>query len=117
MTKDGRELPMAPADCTLDPVRLGEQLERYRRLGAAAGQIEPGDQELVVWFEDRVDLELLAATVATERECCSFFTLDYDASRRRLSIAVDDPTRRAALAALLGALSGETPSLPRRRSR
>jgi hypothetical protein len=30
---DHRDLPMAPAGCTLDDSGLGQQLDRYRRLG------------------------------------------------------------------------------------
>jgi hypothetical protein len=103
------ELPMAPEGCTLDDRRFDEQLDRYRRLDSTAISIEDGDAGLVIVFGAGVDLNLLDETVAVERGCCSFFTLDYDASTRRLSIGIDDPARADALAALASALRGPTP--------
>jgi hypothetical protein len=105
-----RDLPMAPAGCTLDDSGLGEQLDRYRRLGARAVTVQDGDGGLVITFGVDVDVDLLRETVAIERACCSFFTLDYDASARRLSIGVDDPTRADALAVLLSALRDSMPT-------
>jgi hypothetical protein len=100
----GRELPMAAAGCTLDDGRLSEQLDRYRRLGRAALTIEDSDARLVITFGAGVDIDLLEEAVAIERECCSFFTLDYDARARRLSIGIEDPARADALAMLASAL-------------
>ncbi len=108
-----RDLPMAPASCTLDDGGLGAQLDRYRRLGGTAVSIEDGDARLVITFGVDVDTDLLNETVAVERGCCSFFTLDYDARARRLSIAIDDPARADALAALLSALRDSTPASAR----
>ena len=95
---------MAPGGCTLDDSGLGEQLDRYRRLAATAVTVQDGDAGLVIIFGVEVDVDLLAETVAVERGCCSFFTLDYDVSMRRLSIGIDDPSRVDALAALASAL-------------
>jgi hypothetical protein len=107
------ELPMAPDGCTLDDYGLGEQLARYRRLGGAAVSIEDGDVGLVITFGADVDVDLLDETVAVERGCCSFLTLDYDGPARRLSIGIDDPARVDALAALASALRGSTPASAR----
>lgn len=40
-----RELPMASAGRTLNQSRLGEQLDRYRRLGRAAVSVRDGDAQ------------------------------------------------------------------------
>lgn len=105
MSADGRELPMAPTGCALDGGGLVEQLDRYRRLGTTAASIKARTGAAgLVRGERRFDL--LRETIAIERGCCSFFTLDYDASDRRLSITVEDPDRLEALGALLSALSG-----------
>jgi hypothetical protein len=107
---DQRELPMAPAGCTLDHGALGEQIDRYRRLGSAALSIEDRDARLVITFGADVDLDLLRETLAIERACCSFFTLDYDAATRRLSIGIDDPARADALTTLRCAVRGPQPA-------
>ncbi len=108
-----RDLPMAPDGCTLDDSALGQQLDRYRRLGATAISIESGDERLVITFGIDMDAELVQETVAVERGCCSFFTLVYDASARRLSIGIDDPARAGELAALAAALRDPTPASAR----
>jgi hypothetical protein len=110
-----RELPMAPAGCSLDDSGLSEQLDRYRQLGRAAADIRDGNAELVITFRADVDIDLMRATIAIERGCCSFFTLDYDLSARRLSIGIDDPARADALQTLLAAIRDSAPASARRR--
>lgn len=105
MSVPGDELPMAPVGCTLTESGLVRQFQRYRQLGTAAARIMQGDLGLVVWFDTGIDLALLGETIAIERQCCGFFTLDYDASERRLSITVERD-RRDALRALASALGG-----------
>ena len=97
------ELPMAIADCGLDQDALREQLGRYRRLGAGAIVTRCPDA-LTVQFVGELDPELLRATLAVERECCSFFALDYAEDARRLTVTVADPARRPALDAIETAL-------------
>ena len=108
MRSQPRELPMAPAGCTLDQGRLGEQLDRYQRLGRAAVSIHDGDAQLVITFGADLDSALLRETIAIERDCCSFLAIDYDESQRRLTIGIDDPAHDAALAALRSALRDPT---------
>ncbi len=111
MTELGQELPMAPAGCALDDGALTAQLERYRRLGVTAASVTQRELELEVFFDADVDLDLLRETIAIEQGCCSFFTLAYDVSERRLSISVDGPDRLDALEALSSALhTAGTPS-------
>ena len=99
---------MAPADCTLDDESLVRQLDRYRRLGRIATNIQQRELALLITFPADADVDLLHTTIATERGCCGFFRLDYDPSERRLSIAIDDPARGEALQALLLALRDRT---------
>jgi hypothetical protein len=100
------ELPMSIADCGLDQDALGEQLARYRRLGAGATVTRSSPLVLTVRFDAEPDVELVRTTLAVERGCCSFFSLDYAVADQRLSIAVDDPARAAALDAIETALRG-----------
>ena len=100
------ELPMALAGCGLDEAHLAQQLGRYRALGADATVRRPSALELSAQFAAAPDPELLRATIETERACCTFFTLDYAPGDRRLTIAVSDPARSAALDQLQAALSG-----------
>lgn len=117
MSASSDELPMAPAGCTLTNGGLVEQLERYRRLGTSAVRITRRDLGLMVWFDSAVDVALLTETIAVERDCCGFFTVDYDDSERRLSITVDGPARRDALDALASALGARPRLSAERRSR
>jgi len=105
------ELPMAIADCGLDEVALQQQLERYRALGAGADVTRPSPLELHVRLADDPNPDLLRTTIETERECCSFFTLDYAAPDRRLTVGIEDPARRSALDAIEAAVrSGAGPA-------
>jgi hypothetical protein len=97
-------LPMAIADCTLSPDALGDQLERYRRLGSTATRIERHDRRFVITFGRQMDTELLERAIEVERECCSFLALDYDDSTRGLSVAAG-ADRVDALDAVLAALT------------
>ena len=89
---DAQPLPMAPSGCGLDDSQLAEQLARYRQLsnsvlgvdarrpdGARSSSSEP------------IETELLEQTLAIERGCCSFFTLDYDTVRTRPGDRVPTP--------------------------
>jgi hypothetical protein len=109
MSTPGHELPVARASCALTDGALAKQLERYRRLGATAASVIQRDLGLVIRFEPGIDLALLGETIAIERGCCGFFTLDYDAANRQLSITVDDRDRLDALGALASAMRGFSP--------
>lgn len=97
---------MAIADCALPPAQLQEQTDRYRRLAASAIAVEQHDLRLEITFSPALDEDLLHKTLQVERECCSFFTLDYDAPARRLCVGVSDAGRSGALDAVRAALSG-----------
>ena len=90
--------------CALDPAGLEDQGARYARLGRSVATAERSDASLTVEFGPDLDRELLERTLAVERECCPFFTLDYDESRRRLRASVSEPDHVPALDALADAL-------------
>jgi len=97
---------MALADCGLDAAALKEQVARYRALGTGASVQRRSSQELTVQFATDPEPELLRTAIETERECCSFFTLDYAPGERRLTVAVSDPARVGALDEIEAALTG-----------
>jgi hypothetical protein len=101
-------LPMAPS-CALDEAGLHLQLERYRRAGHGARPVEQTRRRLVVDVDEHVDSKLVEEAVAVERECCSFFTLHWDAARRRLTVSVSHVEHEPALDAIAFALGLNTP--------
>ncbi len=96
-------LPMAPS-CALDEAGLRLQLERYRRVGVGARVLEQTGRRLVVELDERADGGLVEETVAIERECCPFFSLDWEPSLRRLSVSVSHAEHEPALGAIAFAL-------------
>lgn len=89
MKREVQPLPMAPSGCELDDRQRADQLARYRQLSANVTALDrDGDQARIV-FDEQVHPELIEQTVAIERDCCSFFTLDYDPSARVLAIRTD----------------------------
>ena len=100
------ELPMAIADCGLDAAAFQAQVARYRELGVGAVVKRRSALELTAQLAADPDPALLRTTIETERECCSFFTLDYAPGARRLTVAVSDPARAGALDQIQAALSG-----------
>ncbi len=94
---------MAP-NCALDESGLRSQLERYRRAGRNARLIERTPRRLVADLDEAVDAELVAEAIAIERECCPFFLLGWEPSRRRLTVAVSRAAHEPALEAIAFAL-------------
>lgn len=90
------ELPVL--GCSLDASGLEAQRARYATLAAHVGAAERRGGELVVDFDDGVDRDLLAETVAIERACCTFFAIGLDGGR--LTIGVQRPEQRPALDAI-----------------
>jgi hypothetical protein len=54
--------------------------------------------------------KLVDELVAIERECCPFFTLDWEPDRRRLTVSVSQAEHEPALDAIAFALDFETPA-------
>lgn len=95
---------MAPG-CALDESGLRSQLERYRQAGWNAHLIERTPRSLVADLDKDVDAELVAETVAIERECCPFFALTWEPDRRRLTISVSQAAHEPAIDAIAFALN------------
>jgi hypothetical protein len=102
-------LPMAPS-CALDETGLRLQLERYRRAGTGARLVGRTGRRLAVDLDHDVDTKLVDELVTIERECCPFFTLDWEPDRRRLSVSVSQAEHEPALDAIAFALDLETPA-------
>ncbi len=96
-------LPMAPS-CALDEAGLRLQLERYRRAGRGATLVERTPRRLVVDLDRGVDEKLMEEALAIERNCCPFFTLDWQPRRGRLTVAVAATEHEPALEAIAFAL-------------
>jgi hypothetical protein len=97
------DLPMAPG-CALDESALRAQVERYRQAGRNARVIERTPRRLVAELDENVDAELVAQTIAVERECCPLFVLAWESDRRRLAVSVSRAQHEAALDAIAFAL-------------
>jgi hypothetical protein len=102
-------LPMAPS-CALDETGLRSQLERYRQAGQSARVVDRARRRLVVDLDRRVDPELVQELIAIERECCPFFTLGWEADRRRLTVSVSHAEHEPALDAIAFALDLQAPT-------
>jgi hypothetical protein len=96
-------LPLAPS-CALDETGLRLQVERYRHAGKGASVVDRTSRRLVVELDQRVDASLVDATIAVERECCPFFTLDWQSVTRRLTVSVAADGHEPALDAIAFAL-------------
>lgn len=91
--------------CALDEAGLRSQLERYRQAGQNARLIERTPRQIVIDLDQDVDRELVAETIAVERECCPFFTLSWEQDRRRLTVSVAQAAHEPALDAIAFALN------------
>ncbi|HEV2975134.1 MAG TPA: hypothetical protein VGX69_09095 [Solirubrobacteraceae bacterium] len=94
---------MAPS-CALDEVGLRRQLERYRRIGRGARVRDRTARALVLDVDRRVEVKLVEAAIATERECCPFFDVRWEPTARRLAISVSHAEHEPALDAIAFAL-------------
>jgi len=90
----------AIAACRLDADGLRTQHDRYRRLGTVTVHVTRVPRRLTVEFSSAVDHDLVDQALAVERDCCPFFTLDYDPGTRRLTACVAEPALDALIAAL-----------------
>ena len=97
-------LPQKPSGCALTAEALLAQLARADRIRSAIAERERDADELRLRFGAEIDADALTVLVETERECCSFFRIDYDDALRSLRIAVEREHDRPALDALERAL-------------
>ncbi len=99
-------------NCKLDAAQLGAQLERYRRLGQHAANVERLTGEVVVRFENNLPAGLLERTLAVEQRCCSFVLTAYDPGDRRLTITVEKLDQDPRLDSLFHALNRHGATTP-----
>jgi hypothetical protein len=96
-------LPMMPV-CALDDQDLLTQRDRYRLAGEGARVVARDERRVVVELAAHVDARVVHKLVAVERNCCPFFRLDWDPTRRRLAIWVSSQEEEPALVAIESAL-------------
>jgi hypothetical protein len=101
------------SNCALDESGLRQQLERYGRIGEGARIVDREREVLVMELDPRVDPKLVGEATAIERECCPYFTLDWEAERRHLTISVSEAELQPALDAIAFALGIETSTVRR----
>jgi hypothetical protein len=96
-----KTLPLvAPDGCTLSADGLAAQAGRAEAVRAAVLDVERTAGGVRIAFAPDVDRTVLAAVVATERECCSFLAIDYDEDAKTLDVRSDDPRGPGVLAEL-----------------
>jgi hypothetical protein len=95
---------MVPASCSLDETGLSEQLGRYRAAGDGAEVLVRDARRITVRVGEQADTGLIDELIATERSCCPFYELSYDAGEGQLTIAVATEEHEPALAAIAHAL-------------
>jgi hypothetical protein len=102
------QLPVIASSCSLDPVAMRAQLERYRTVGRNAEVIERERRRLTVRVGASVPDEVVAKLMAVERECCPFFGIEWEpeVEARRLTISVPSAAHEPALDAIGDALGG-----------
>src|SRR2546423_752127 len=93
-----------PLECKLELPELRTQRDRYRRVAGSVKGIERTETRLAAVLEPEIDRGLVDELVAVERDCCPFFTIDWDRDARRLAFAVR-PEHGLALDAIAEALS------------
>ena len=105
------ELPIVQSrgipSCSLDPTGLAAQRRRYGEIGREIEHAERGSGSLSLTLSGGVDRVLVEEALRVERACCPFFDLAYDPERRRLTIAVAEPSHFPALEAIASALDLE----------
>ena len=99
-------LQIQPAGCTLTPAGMRDQRARFERVRPAVRTVEQSPGSVRVAFAPDVDAVALRELMETERECCSFLTIDYDEREHVLRIASDDSRRWDVVAGFAGVFAG-----------
>jgi hypothetical protein len=94
------ELP----SCALDDAGLREQRARYRALSASVTRLDRTADTVLIEFDEGLDRTTLDRALAVERQCCPFFTLEFDESKRLLRVGVREAAQLPALDAIAAAL-------------
>ena len=101
--------PLPIEDCALDRDGARSQGDRYRQLSRDVMGASRSPTTLTVTFSPELDERLLEEAMAVERECCPFFTIDFEPAARALTIGVDERSKAPALDALESALHRSRP--------
>jgi hypothetical protein len=96
------ELPILA--CTLDAEGAREQCRRYRDLATHVAAVHRRDQQLLIDLDADAAVALVEELVQTERACCPFFTIGWDAGEGRLTFAVSSSEHEPALGVIAEAL-------------
>ncbi len=95
---------MILSGCGLDGAGVGQQVDRYRRIGQGARIISRTNRVLVTELAPDIDAALIDQAIETERGCCQFFELSWHPEQRRLTVGVSDTEHEPALGAIASAL-------------
>jgi hypothetical protein len=99
--------PQAIPSCAATDADRKRQRERAAKLSASVKDLTRHDEVVVFEFEIGFDREALDEMVAVERQCCPFFTFDFDEAARRLTVGVEDADHLPALEAMAAQLGAE----------
>jgi hypothetical protein len=89
--------------CALDEAGRHEQLARYAILASSVMGIERQPRTMLVTFDRDLDHQTLQQALSVERDCCPFFSFDFDERKRSLRATVTDADHAPALDALAAA--------------
>lgn len=101
---------MIPASCSLDETGLRRQLERYRAAGADGRVLSRDRRQIRIRVGDGAESTVIEEMIAVERECCPFYTLEWDRLQRVLTVAVSVADDEPALDAVAYALGADRPA-------
>jgi hypothetical protein len=96
--------PVVPL-CSLNDEGRAAQRERQARLAPDVASIARRGSKVVVEFAEDFDRAALDELVAVERECCPFFSFEYDEERRVLSVGIPGAEHELALDAIAALLA------------
>lgn len=101
-----RLLPLVPDGCSLTEEGLAAQAGRAAAVRASVLELEREPGTLRVRFGADVDEAVVERLVETERGCCSFLELAWDARARELSVAAPEGTNTEAVGAIAALFEG-----------
>jgi hypothetical protein len=94
--------------CAITEEDLMRQRERAVKLSTSVRDLTRHDEAVVFEFKAGFDRQALDEMVAVERECCTFFTFDFDEEARRLTVGVQDAEHVPALEAMAEQLGAKS---------
>jgi hypothetical protein len=86
--------------CAITEEDLKRQRERAVKLSRSVRNLIRHDEAVVFEFGAGFDRQALDEMIAVERECCPFFTFNFDEKARRLTVGVQGAANTLALDAM-----------------